>query len=127
MSVQGNGVRRRAGHTHERETDMARTYCVHIQLQHYAHNGRIEHVSSIRTARELFIDALYDARGWRDDEACNAMVYVADCTETIDEGTACQCDSACSFHEYPVAMFEIGPRGGVREVFARWSDGSTPA
>jgi hypothetical protein len=98
-------------------------YCVHIQLQHYAHNGRIEHAGSIAGARELFREALWEARGWRDDEACNAMVYAADCHEASTRygsrettGDGCQCDSACTFHDYPVTMFEIGPRGGVRQV-----------
>ena len=83
-------------------------YCGRVQLQHY---GDCEMVrgDSIAQMVERFRWRLHEARGWRDDAACSLTIYATD-------GAPCECDSACNFHDYPMALFEVGPRGGVRET-----------
>lgn len=39
------------------------------------------------------------------------MVY----PELDADGKPCECDSVCCYHEYPIKLYTVGPRGGVKE------------
>ena len=30
-------------------------------------------------------------------------------------GKPCECDNVCCYHDYPIAYYTVGPRGGVRK------------
>ena len=82
-------------------------YCCRIKLQKFG-GDTVFRSPSIAFARRRFENLLHESRGWRDDEACS--LWISRSPEP------CECDSQCNFHDYPTAVFELGPRGGMREV-----------
>lgn len=80
---------------------MATQVCAHISYGPF--NRGFERFASISAAREYFAGIAGDDYGTGTDDQC------------MDIYPACNdCSADMCFHDYPMARFVVGPRGGVR-------------